>query len=281
MERPLVSVICLCYNHARFVEDAIHSVRSQTYRNIQFIIVDDASQDNSAEVISRVVNDNPEIIFISQKVNTGNCRAFNNGLSKAKGEFIIDLAADDILMPDRIEKGVEFFLNQSPNVGVLFSDAEWIDENGSHLYFHSKRFPHHTIPTGDIYIHLIVKYFICSPTMMFRRSVIEYLGGYDETLAYEDFDFWIRSSRVFQYGYSPDVSVKKRVVEGSMSKTQFKNSRQQWSTYAVCCKIMSLNRNPEEKRALGERIRYEIGVNLRMMNLSLVFQYLKLMFLSA
>ena len=276
MERPLVTVICLCYNHARFVEDAIRSVLSQTYTNIQLIVVDDASQDNSAEVISMIVKKNPKIIFSSQKQNTGNCKAFNNALSHARGEFVIDLAADDILMPDRIEKGIAFFLNQTDKVGVLFADAEWIDESGKHLYVHSKRFPHNTIPTGDIYIDLIGKYFICSPSMMFRMSVIRHLGGYDETLAYEDFDFWIRSSRIFHYGYAPEVSVRKRVVRGSMSASQFKSSDQQRSTYAVCCKILSLNKNNDEAHALASRIKYEIGVNLRMLNWRLVLSYLKL-----
>jgi glycosyltransferase involved in cell wall biosynthesis len=278
MQQPLVSVICLCYNHARFVEEAIRSVLSQTYSNIQLIVVDDASQDNSVEIISRIAKENPRIIFISQKENTGNCRAFNQGLTKASGEFIIDLAADDILLADRVEKGVEFFNRQKDEVGVLFSDAEWIDEAGRHLYFHSQRFPHETVPQGDVYIHLIEKYFICSPTMMFRKSVIDYLGGYDETLAYEDFDFWIRSSRVFLYGYSPEVSVKKRVVEGSMSKKQFRNSEQQRSTFKVCKKIKGLNRNQQEVGALKRRIKYEVGVNLRLMNLSLAFEYMKLLF---
>lgn len=278
MEQPLVSVICLCYNHARFVKEAINSVLLQTYTNIQLIVVDDASQDNSVEIITRIVEENPKIIFISQKENTGNCRAFNLGLSKARGEFIIDLAADDILLPDRIQKGVEFFRKQRDEVGVLFSDAEWIDEAGKHLYFHSQRFPHQTVPQGDIYIHLIEKYFICSPTMMFRKSVIDYLGGYDETLAYEDFDFWIRSSRVFHYGYSADVSVKKRVVKGSMSKSQFRSTRQQRSTLKVCKKIKDLNENQQEAEALKRRIKYEVGVNLRMMNLRLAIEYIKLLF---
>jgi glycosyltransferase involved in cell wall biosynthesis len=277
MEQPLVSVICLCYNHARFVEEAIRSVLSQTYSNIQLIVVDDASQDNSAEIISRIVKENPQIIFLSQKENTGNCRAFNRGLTKVTGEFIIDLAADDVLLSNRVEEGVNSFNKQGAQVGVLFSDAEWIDEAGKHLYFHSQRFPHKKVPQGDVYIHLIEKYFICSPTMMFRKSVIDYLGGYDETLAYEDFDFWIRSSRVFHYGYSPDVSVKKRVVQGSMSKKQFRNSAQQRSTFEVCKKIKDLNRNEQEVGALKRRIKYEVGVNLRMMNLLLAFEYIKLL----
>ena len=274
MPQPLVSVICLCYNHERFVAEAIRSVQAQTYPNIQLIVVDDASQDHSADVIAGIVQQHPDITFLRQRHNAGNCKAFNCGLAQAKGELIIDLAADDILLPERIAKGIAFFEKADASVGVNFTDAAWIDEQGEHLYHHSQRFPHHTVPQGDVYKDLIEKYFICSPTMMFRRTVIDHLGGYDETLAYEDFDFWIRSSRVFRYGYTPEVLVKKRIVKNSLSQNQFRSSIQQWSTFKVCEKIRALNTAPEEHQALNRRLRYEMILNLRNFNLVLALRYL-------
>src|SRR5690349_14842581 len=151
MDQPVVSVICLCYNHVRFVEEAIQSVLSQTYKHIQLIVVDDASRDGSDAVISKIVQTYPQIIFIHQTQNVGNCKAFNIGLAKATGDFIIDLAADDILLSDRVEKGVSFFQKENKEVGVQYSDAEWIDETGKHLYFQSDRFPHDQVPQGDVY----------------------------------------------------------------------------------------------------------------------------------
>ncbi len=277
MEQPLVSVVCLCYNHAAFVKEAVQSVMEQTYTNVELILVDDASTDNSVAVIEQLQRQYPSIKTILLKRNVGNCKAFNQGLAISKGEFLIDLAADDVLLTDRIKKGVEFFKGFSSDVGVIFSDAEWISENGEHLHFHSARFPHTDIPQGDIYLDLIDSYFICSPTMMFRRSVINDLGGYDEVLAYEDFDFWIRSSRNFKYAYSPDVTVKKRVVKTSMSKNQQRSAQQQRSTFRVCGKIFELNRNDEERAALSRRLRYEIRMNLRRGNLKLVADYFSLL----
>jgi GT2 family glycosyltransferase len=207
----------------------------------------------------------------------GNCKAFNKGLFLAKGEYIIDLAADDVLLPDRIAKGVRALKQAGPSYGVNFSDAEWIDESGAHLYKHSERFPHTTIPQGNIYKDLIERFFICSPTVMFTREVIDYLGGYDETLSYEDFDFWIRSARRFLYCYVPEVLVKKRVVKKSLSEKQFRFfSPHSYTTLKVCEKIFLLNESVEEQSALQKRIRYELLLNLRLLNFSVAFQFLKL-----
>src|SRR6266850_6384990 len=222
MERPPVSVICLCYNHARFVKEAIASVFRQTHPAVQLVVVDDASTDNSVQVIRESMQDHPEITFLPLLQNVGNCRAFNKGFALSTGAFIIDLAADDVLKPSRMTVGVDAFASLGPDYGVHFSDAELIDESGNRIGYHSDRFPHASIPQGDIYKHLISRYFINSPSMMIRRSVLERLGGYDESLAYEDFDFWMRSSREWKFCYTAEALVKKRMLKDSMSKDQFR-----------------------------------------------------------
>jgi glycosyltransferase involved in cell wall biosynthesis len=273
MSDPLVTVVCLCYNHARFVEEAITSVLAQTHKNIQLVVVDDASNDGSQSIIKTLVDQYPLIHFISLTRNLGNCKAFNRGLKEVKGEFIIDFAADDVLLPQRIERGVKAF-QKNQKWGVQFSDAELIDEQSRTMGLHSDRFPHSSIPQGDIYQDLIQKYFICSATMMFRKSVIDELEGYDESLHYEDFDFWVRSSRLFQYGYIPEVLVKRRIVKGSMSDNQFKRSSpQQESTLAVCKKVMIMNRVKSEQEALNHRVLYELFQSLKRFDFDLAWKY--------
>jgi glycosyltransferase involved in cell wall biosynthesis len=277
MPPPLVTVICLCYNHSKFVTEAIESVLAQTYPSIQLIVVDDASTDESATIIRQLVAYHPAIEFLPLPQNLGNCNAFNRGLALAKGEYFIDLAADDVLLPERMALGVTALQQAGDNYGVHFSDAEWIDEAGKHLYFHSDRFPHITIPQGDVYEELISRRFICPPTVMFKREVINSLGGYDESLTYEDFDFWIRSSRQFNYVYSPQVWVKKRLTSMAMANKQFKLlNRHSRTTYRVCKKIMELNRSREEQRALNQRIFYEIKLNIRVLNIRVAFDFLLL-----
>jgi len=279
MSLPRVTVICLCYNQERFVAEAILSVLYQTHPDIQLLVVDDASTDNSAAVIQALVRLHPQINFLQRPENGGNCKSFNQALLRAEGEYIIDLAADDVLLPDRVSKGVAALTRAGDAYGVNFTDADWMAEDGTFLYRHSARFPHETIPQGDIYQDLIGRFFICSPSMMIKRSVLDALGGYDETLAYEDFDFWIRSSRIFEYCYTPEVLVKKRIVKNSMSHKQFTlRSPQLKSTFRVCQKILDLNESKAEQKALGGRILYEIKICLRLLHFSLALDYVKLYF---
>ncbi len=276
--QPLVSIICVSYNHSRFVAAALDSVAAQTFTNIELIVIDDGSTDGSGKVIKKWMVNHPEATLILNGKNLGYCETFNKAYRLSKGEFIIDLSADDVLNPDRVEKGVKLFANAGAEVGVLFSDAQYIDELGNPQKLHSEIFPHKTIPQGDIYKEVIQRYFICSPTMMFRRSVLDALQGYDESLAFEDFDFWIRASRNFKFMYSPEVLVKKREVSTSMSRKQFeRSSPQRWSTLEVCRKIKNLNNTQEENIVLKQRLIYEIGVSLRSFDVTLAYSFWKLL----
>jgi hypothetical protein len=150
---------------------------------------------------------------------------------------------------------------------------------GSALRLHSDQYPHESIPQGDVYKDIIDRYFICPPTMMFRKSVIDHLGGYDETLAFEDFDFFVRSSREFYFCYTPKVLVKRRLVQSSMSSKQFqRGNEQRWSTFRVCQKIDKLNKSEGERGRLKNRIRYELLVSLRMFDFKLALAFCRLYF---
>lgn len=263
MEAPLVSVICLCYNHALFVEEAIQSVLDQTYRPIELIVVDDASTDDSVSIINGIVKKHPEITFISLAKNVGNCTAFNLGFKQSAGEYIVDFATDDILVVDRIEKQLKYFEKLDNRVGVIFTDAIYINEKGEFLRNHFdyllKKKLIERIPQGDVYGDVLSTYFIPGPTMMVRRDVFIELGGYDESLTYEDFDFWVRSSRLFAYHFVNEPLTKIRKTEGSMSARSYqKGDKQLYSTYLVCCKAIGLCKNQKEIESLLRRIRYQI-----------------------
>jgi glycosyltransferase involved in cell wall biosynthesis len=263
MDKPLVTVICLCYNHGRFVSKAIHSVLQQTYTNIQIIVVDDNSTDDSVTVIRKALEPHTSITFLALPKNMGNCAAFNKGLALAKGEYIVDFATDDVMVPERIAKQVEPFSRLDPSYGVLFTDAHYIDESGEifrqHFPYLKKKLLLRSVPQGDVYADLIERYFVASPTMMFRRNVIEELGGYDESLAYEDFDFWIRSSRNYKYYFVDEPLTLIRRSRGSLSSRWYKKGDVQLeSTYRVCLKALQLNRTPREHAALINRTRYEL-----------------------
>ena len=115
------------------------------------------------------------------------------------------------------------------------------------------------VPQGDIYKSLLERYLIAAPTMMMRKQIVDDLGGYDETLAYEDFDFWIRSSRRYHYAYLPQVLTAIRLTPKSLSSLKYGvEDRLLHSTFQVCQKALDMNQNEVEGQALKKRIQYEM-----------------------
>ncbi len=264
---PLVSVICLCYNHEKFVEEALTSVFSQTYPNIETIVVDDASTDQSVAVIRKILSgiaaiDAGNIKTIYLPENLGNCKAFNRGLAVAQGKYVIDFATDDVMLPERVEQQVNCFEKLDESYGVVFTEAAYINESGQHLYYNfrdklSRLYPD-KIPVGDVYAKVLSTYFISAPTLMMKKKVLDELGGYDEQLAYEDFDFWVRSARNYKYAFLDECLTKVRKSSHSLSTGLYRlGDAQLHSTYLVCQKAMRLNQTPEDQRALLRRIKYE------------------------
>jgi hypothetical protein len=146
---------------------------------------------------------------------------------------------------------------------VVFTDATYVNEEGRFLRDHYdylfRKGLLKTIPQGDVYSRIIACYFVCSPTMIVRKKVLDEMSGYDETLSYEDFDFWIRSARNYKYGFLDRKLTKVRRITRSMSTGWYKQGdKQLYSTYLVCKKIASLNRTEEEHKALATRLKYEL-----------------------
>jgi glycosyltransferase involved in cell wall biosynthesis len=276
---PLVSVICLCYNQGRFVRQALDSVRNQTYPNVELIIVDDGSQDDSVTQIQSFLQLYPGIPFLHLPTNRGTCAAFNQGLRLAQGEYIVDLAADDVLLPNRIARQVEAFRQLDDSYGVVFTDVLFIDEKSVEIGAFYPRNPdgslRNPVPSGNIYPQLIRSHIISSPSMLSRKKVYDELEGYDESLSYEDFDFWVRSSRKYKYFYLDEKLTQKRIVKGSHS-THFykpKHNRHLQSTLTILKKAFLLNQSPEEHQALAVNIRYHLRQSLFTENYQLVLQY--------
>ena len=225
---PLVTIICLCYNHESYVVESLNSVINQSYPSIELIIVDDCSTDSSKTIITTWLEKNPEIQFIANETNLGNTKSFNKALKLAKGEYIIDLAADDILLPNCVALQIDAFKNSFyKNLGVVYGNVELISENGTFdsYYFpvnEQKKVIENRI-TGDIYQSVLSGgNSICSVSAMIKKTVFDHLQGYDETLAYEDLDFWIRASRLYEFDFIDEPLIQKRIVTNSLGSDFFK-----------------------------------------------------------
>lgn len=274
---PLVSIICLSYNHEDYVVEALNSVINQTYPNIELLIADDCSTDNSVEIIQNWLQHHPKVHFSVNEKNLGNTKTFNQLAKKAKGDYIIDLAADDVLLPNCVEKQVSTFRNSNfSNLGIVYGNLIEIDENGSSLrnYYTEKDHPE----SGDIYKMVIGRTTkICSVSSMVKKSVFEKLGYYDEKLAYEDLDLWIRASREFDFEYINDVLAYKRETPNSLSshfliKNNSRTKKLNTSTFKILNNAYHLNKSKNEHQALLGRIRFEMFKFIKARNFTLLFK---------
>jgi len=280
--RPLVSVICISHNQVQWVEACLQSVWEQTYPAVELIIVDNGSQDGTRERIEALLADHPETVLIANPDNRGICRAFNQGLERASGAYVIDLSADDRLHPDRITRQVAAFEELPLDYGVIFGNAALIGPEGRPLGYHFPVDQHErtrvSVPTGWMFATLLRSYVVCTPTMMIRRSVLDELGGYDESLAYEDFDFWVRSGRSYRYYYQDAVLTQKRFRSNSLS-TGFLRPRNELlpSTLKVCYKAFDQCITPDEYNALASRVRWSIRQSFYAQEYTLAFQFAELL----
>jgi len=283
MKKPLVSIVCLSYNHVNYVADAIESVLNQTFKDFELILIDDASTDGTQEVLKDFISRNPHIKCSLIKQNIGNCKAFNLGLQVSEGKYIIDLSADDILLPSRLEDQVAAFETLDDSYAMCFTDAIYIDEKSNILKNHYRRdnegVLREKVPTGNVYKDVIERHFICTPTMMMRTDYLKEMGGYDENLNYEDFDYWIRTACNYKFHYLNKVLTTKRSLKNSHGKKFSKNGfdKMQLSTLEVCKKAYKLNTNIEENEALIKRVKYEMRQCYFTKNYRVCLGYVKLL----
>lgn len=211
---PLVTMIVLCYNQARFVVETLESVKAQTYKHTELIIVDDCSTDDSVAVIDGWLRENRiECTFIRHQKNQGICKSLNEALRLTTGKYISMIAADDIWLPDKIERQVAIMESQSESVGVLYSDAFQIDENGNKLpkMFIAVHKNLSQMPQGQILDDLLDGNFIPGMTTLIRRTCYNTVGLYDEKLPWEDWDMWMRIARRYLFAYWPAPSSQYRI----------------------------------------------------------------------
>jgi glycosyltransferase involved in cell wall biosynthesis len=282
MSTPKVSIIAISYNHTLYLEEALTSILQQTYPNIELIIIDDASTDDSVLKIEKFLQTHTfkfPVVWIKHTVNQGNCKSFNEGFALSSGKYIIDFALDDVMLPQRIAQQVDFFEKQSESVGIIFTNAQLINGQGAFLKYHysvdNQQKTLQKPPQGKVFVDILQKYFICPPTMMFSRTLVENLKGYDETLAYEDFDFWIRASQSYEFAYLDEVTTLYRRTSTALSQQfyQNKNNPLLASTLRVLEKASGFCKNDLERKALAQNAQYHLRQCFFTENFTLMVAY--------
>lgn len=183
---PKISVVMSCYNRAEYSKLAIESILNQTYKDFEFIIIDDCSTDNTADVIQEYADKDERIVFIKNNANKGLIYSLNLGLEIAKGEYIARMDDDDISMPTRFEKQVEY-LDSHPQVTVLGTFIEPIGDDKGESWV--------TIEDSDE-LDVAMNFYnpMCHPSVMIRNSFLKEhnLNYSPEALYAEEYHLWMK-----------------------------------------------------------------------------------------
>lgn len=185
----MITVLMSVFNNAAYLREAIDSILNQTYTDFEFLIIDDASTDSSKEII--LSYHDTRIRLIENERNIGLTKSLNKGLREAKGEYIARMDADDISLPDRLA-AQHAFLQQNPDVGVVSSWVQVIDEQGNNLRYWST-----PLSPEAIYYKLNFRNCLAHAAVMFRKEIVLAQGGYNENIARaQDYELWFRLSKI-------------------------------------------------------------------------------------
>ena len=190
---PLVSIVTPSYGQARFLENTIRSVFDQDYPNIEYIIVDGGSTDGSVEIIRRFAD---RLAWWVSEKDRGQTDAINKGFARAKGDILAWLNSDDTYAPHAVTEAVEF-LRAHPEVGLVYGDANFIDENGSVLCrFPAAQTDYRRLRQG--YVH------IPQQASFWRADLWRKVGPLDPSFYFAmDYDLWVRLSKLAPVQYVP------------------------------------------------------------------------------
>lgn len=210
MRNPLISVILPVYNGEEHLTECIESVLSQTFNDFEFIIVDDASTDNTPQILKEFAMKDARIKVFTHAINKRQTIAANTACNKAKGNYLARMDADDIAMPTRFEQQIHF-LENNPDIGVLGTWTNIIDNNGEIIKDWMTR-----IESGYLSWILIFGNSFAHSSVMFRRDIAKKVGYYQSPEA-EDFDLWSRMNTISKIGCVPEILQQRRVWDGQLN----------------------------------------------------------------
>jgi glycosyltransferase involved in cell wall biosynthesis len=208
-------VIIPTYNNSRYIKKTIESVLRQTFRDFEIIVVDDGSTDNTAVVLEEYKG---EITYFHQH-NRGASSARNKGINEARGKYISFLDSDDYYCEDNLLKKINI-LESNPYVGLVYSDWNYVNEQGNFIEKGSYRFLHDEKKTsGYIFEELLYKRnFITTSAVLVRKIVLDDVGLFDPMIpSQEEYDLWLRICSKYAVHYIDKPLVNQIVHRGSLS----------------------------------------------------------------
>ncbi len=216
---PKVSIVMPVYNTATFLVEAVHSILNQTFRDFEFIIIDDGSSDESLEILKSFKDD--RILLLSNGINRGLVFTLQRGMAAARGRYIARMDGDDIASPERLQRQVEY-MDTHPEADLLATCVTLIDEHGRPIG-DWKDDREHTTPKS-IRSFMPVNNSVAHPSVLVKAEIIRKLGYRAEQREAEDYDLWLRWASA---GYSlhklQEPLVMHRIRGGSFTRQRQRN----------------------------------------------------------
>jgi len=225
---PLVSVITPAYNAAPFIGEALQSALAQTYLNIEVIVVDDGSEDETRRIAEEFTRTDSRVSVLHQP-NRGVASARNLAIEHSKGEFIAPLDADDIWYPEKLEKQMRHAISRDPTVGLVYGWYRQIDAEGA-VVGNGGRW----LAEGHVYNALVLRNFIGGGSMpLMTRACLDKVGGYSTELrehggeGCEDWDLYLRIGEKYNFRVVPEYLAGYRRHSANMSLDRTSMARSQ------------------------------------------------------
>lgn len=210
---PLVSVIMPSYNHAQYIEKAIESVLAQSYKNIELIVIDDGSTDDTLSILNELNKQN-KFTLVTQE-NRGVCKTLNRGVREfSSGEYVTLVASDDYWEESKIEKQVAALCNRREAEFSFTQATEFDSETGRAL----RVFPSSPL-SGQVLNKVFLRQHVPAGSIMFTRRLFDKIGGFDKNLREEDWDFVIRCAAETEFAPVSEPLFNYRSHETNVMKT--------------------------------------------------------------
>ena len=213
MSNPRVSVIMAAYNSGHYIAEAIQSILNQYWGAFELIVTCDPSQDNTLDIVKHYADLDSRIIVLSHEQRLGPAESMNRAIKVARGELIAILDSDDVSLPTRLQKQVEY-LDSHPDIGVLGTGIEIIDSRGKHWATH-----HPPTDVNTVRWIMLLGDCIANSSAMIRADIFRQVGLYNIDDNTDD-DFWARALLATKITNMPDVLLQYRVWGGSGSSTR-------------------------------------------------------------
>lgn len=253
--------------HERYIEDCLKSLISQTYKNIELLILDDASTDCTFDIIQsyeeRLRARFSNVILEKHRHNSGNVSAnLNKILRAAQGAYIKTFAGDDAMLPEYVEKIVAH-MEEDKEAILGYTNAYVVEDKfklGDNPRGKCAYNEHRSYRQQDIYERLLQSNYIVAPTVMMRKRAFDEYGFYDETIKFEDYDFWLRLSRKERFTYFPQKLIYYRRAETSLTNYQTQDGRKKMKFMIVEEKKVfqkNLRGLPKDKKRLYQQYYFQ------------------------